>query len=109
MTGMAAYRHEALEYIYSASEQLALTSLAGICQRLVADQLLHETELAALFTWLAENAQLLAENEDFFDIADIVQDILGKGAVSHGELGDLQVFLESAVSYRDHFAGASLM
>lgn len=81
------------------SEKL-LNDLLGLCEGLVADQTLSAEETAFLDAWLKESRGLLANDPDFIDIQDCVQDALADGHVSEDELDDLLGLLDCVVRNR---------
>jgi NAD-dependent DNA ligase len=95
-----AHGQPSIEFGRSNNREKLLNDLLGVCEGLIADSALTESEVSFLDTWLRESRGLLFDDPDVQDLQDLVQDILEDGVITSDELEDLQGLLDCIVRHR---------
>lgn len=88
------------EFRYQENRRRDFTTLLGICEGLVADQMLKDSETLYLSMWLDNCGHRISDDPDVIDISDIIRDILKDGHVTQDELDDLKEQLITVLDYR---------
>lgn len=95
-----AHGQPSIEFGRSNNREKLVNDLLGVCEGLIADNALTESEVSFLDAWLRESRGLLFDDPDVLDLQDLVQDILEDGVITSDELKDLQGLLDCIVRHR---------